>query len=424
MNGKPGNILLVADHKAMKETLSQIASRLEQQLVVVNEARQALALVGAGSFEVVLFAVHLPDMTAHEFLTRMQRVSGMEVIATIAIGDPDQSRELEQCLEAGADDFVITPINAGLLKARMRSVLEYKRLRYTHEHSLKNEELLKIEHDIQVARRIQAGFLPETLPKPGGWDVAARFQPAREVAGDFYDAFMLSQNRRLGFVIADVVDKGVPAALFMALVRSLTRAFAQQNYSLNWADILQPNPSAQPLARKSTRAIPSTGTMALKNAVQLTNNYITENHLQDNMFATLFFGMLDPATGQLAYINAGHNPPVIFDSGGNLKLELKSTSMAVGMMPDTNYFIEFAQLDPGDFIFCYTDGVTEARNKIGDFFMEERLFKLLAQPATTAQGLVDQVYAALQEFMADAIQFDDITMIAVVRQPEIFDHPG
>ena len=175
MNGNPGNILLVADHTVINETLFQASSFLEQQLVVVNEAQQALILVGAGSFEVVLFAVCLPDMTAQEFLARMQNIGGMEAIATIAIGDPDQSRELEQCLEAGADDFMITPINAGLLKARVRSVLEHKRLRYTHEHSLKNEELLKIEHDIQVARRIQAGFLPETLPKPRGWDVAARF---------------------------------------------------------------------------------------------------------------------------------------------------------------------------------------------------------------------------------------------------------
>ena len=135
-------------------------------------------------------------------------------------------------------------------------------------------------------------------------------------------------------------------------------------------------------------------------------------------FATLFFGMLDPATGQLAYINAGHNSPVIFDGKGNLKLELKSSSMAVGMMPDTHYSIEFAQIDPGDFIFCYTDGVTEARNKAGDFFMENRLFEVLAKSEATAQGLVDQVYAALRNFMAGAVQFDDITMIAIVRQPE------
>jgi sigma-B regulation protein RsbU (phosphoserine phosphatase) len=418
MNEKLGDILLVADSRIINEALTQTLSSLAQRVRIVNEAQQALALVGAGSFNLVLFAARLPDMTAPEFLTQIKQIDSTDALTTLVIGDPDQDVELEQCLRAGADDFLITPISTGLLKARVQSVLEHKCLRHKYKHRIENEELLKIEHDIQIARRIQAGFLPETLPNPGGWNVAARFQPAREVAGDFYDAFMLSQNRRLGFVIADVVDKGVPAALFMALVRSLTRAFAQQNYSFNWADILETNTSAQPFARRQTRAIPSTGTMALKNAVQLTNNYITENHMQDNMFATLFFGMLDPATGQLAYINAGHNPPVIFDGNGHLKLELKPSNMAVGMMPDTNYSIEFAQIDPGDFIFCYTDGVTEARNAAGDFFMEERLFEVLAQPIKTAQGLVDQVYATLRDFVAGAVQFDDITMIALMRQPE------
>ncbi|MDS4027419.1 MAG: SpoIIE family protein phosphatase [Candidatus Contendobacter sp.] len=423
MNGKVGKILLVADDRTLGQGMAQIAASLEQEVVVVDEARQALALIDADPFALILFAVRLPDMTAQEFLSRVKNADDVDSVATIAIGDSDRSMELEQCLEAGADDFLITPISTGLLRARVRFVLEQKRLRQKQrESSLQNPELLKIEHDIQVARRIQAGFLPTELPKPGGWDVAACFQPAREVAGDFYDAFMLSQNRRLGFVIADVVDKGVPAALFMALVRSLTRAFAQQNYSINWTDILESNKSTQPFARKQARAIPSTGTVALKNAVQLTNNYITENHMQDNMFATLFFGMLDPTTGQLAYINAGHNPPVIFDSDGNLKVELKPTSMAVGMMPDTNYSIEFAQMDPGDFIFCYTDGVTEARNSVGDFFMENRLLELLARPRMTAQGLVDHVHAALQDFMAGAVQFDDITMIAIVRQSEVFAH--
>ncbi|MDG4596850.1 MAG: SpoIIE family protein phosphatase [Candidatus Contendobacter sp.] len=420
MNETLGGILVVADSGIINATLAQTLFSLAQRVMIVNEAKQALALAEAGPFNLVLFSARLPDMTAQEFLRPIKNADSANTVATLVIGDPDQDVELEQCLQAGADDFLITPISEGLLKARVQFVLEHNRLRHQHEPSLENAELLKIEHDIQVARRIQAGFLPTELPKPGGWDVAACFQPAREVAGDFYDAFMLSQNRRLGFVIADVVDKGVPAALFMALVRSLTRAFAQQNYSINWTDILEAGTSAQPFTRRQTRAIPSTGTMALKNAVQLTNNYITENHMQDNMFATLFFGMLDPATGQLAYINAGHNPPVIFDGNGNLKLELKPTSMAVGMMPDTNYSIEFAQIDPGDFIFCYTDGVTEARNAGGDFFMEDRLFELLARPGTTARGLVDHVYAALQDFMTGAVQFDDITMIAVVRQPERF----
>ena len=165
MNEKLGGVLLVVDPKAINETLTQtLSSLLEQQVMVVSDARQALALVGAGSFELVLFSLRLPDMAALEFLARMKGGGGMDVAATIVIGDPDQNVELEQCLKAGADDFLITPISPGLLKARVRSVLEHKRLRHTYEHRIESEELLKIEHDIQIARRIQAVFLPETLP--------------------------------------------------------------------------------------------------------------------------------------------------------------------------------------------------------------------------------------------------------------------
>lgn len=168
MNEKLGGILLVVDNKAMNETLAQTLASLEQQVTVANEARQALALIGVNSFELVLFSVRLPDMAAQEFLARMKDTGGIDAVTTIVIGDPDQGAELEQCLRAGADDFLITPISTGLLKARVQFVLEHKRLRHKYEHRIESEELLKIEHDIQIARRIQAGFLPETLPNPRG----------------------------------------------------------------------------------------------------------------------------------------------------------------------------------------------------------------------------------------------------------------
>ncbi|MEZ4869550.1 MAG: PP2C family protein-serine/threonine phosphatase [Caldilineaceae bacterium] len=280
-----------------------------------------------------------------------------------------------------------------------------------------NAELVKIEHELQVARRIQAGFLPGSLPNLEGWEIAARFQPAREVAGDFYDAFMLSNNRRVGFVIADVVDKGVPAALFMALVRSLTRAFAQQNYSLSWMDAVEQsqNVKLESNGRRSARSIPSTGTIALKNAVLLTNNYILENHLDLNMFATLFFGMFDPRTGQVAYINAGHNPPFIIGADGTLKAKLTTTGPAVGMFPVVDYQIDYAVVEPGDLLFAYTDGVTEARAANGAFYGEKRLLATLDQLAASATSAIDAVERSVNDFMIGANQFDDITMIAIHR---------
>ena len=156
----------------------------------------------------------------------------------------------------------------------------------------------RLESELEIARRIQTSFLPAEIPQLPGWEIAARFQPAREVAGDFYDLFPLVQNRRLGLVIGDVCDKGVGAALFMALFRTLIRAFAQQHYTLRWMDALGED---SPVRRTSTGrpVLPSTGTSALKNAIELTNNYIANTHSSAHMFATVFVGVLDPSSGLL-----------------------------------------------------------------------------------------------------------------------------
>jgi sigma-B regulation protein RsbU (phosphoserine phosphatase) len=293
----------------------------------------------------------------------------------------------------------------------------------------REQEFIKLEQDVHVARRIQAGFLPNQLPNVEGYEIAASFQPAREVAGDWYDAFMMTQNRRLGFVIADVVDKGVPAALFMALVRSLTRAFAQQNYSVDWtamlsdeggkgkrgSDDLSDIAGRRGRGQTRVRAMPSAGTMSLYNAVSLANSYILENHAEDNMFATLFFGMLNPDTGQVMYINAGHNPPFIVGSDGTVKASLPNSGAAVGMFPNIDYRIEEAMLEPGDTLYMYTDGVTEARNAAGEFLTEKGLLKLLDAPVPSAEALLAKVQSYLDDFMHGAVQADDITMLAVRR---------
>ncbi len=138
-------------------------------------------------------------------------------------------------------------------------------------------------HELEIGRRIQTSFLPSTLPQPAGWQIAGALEPAREVSGDFYDAFALSQGKRMGLVVADVCDKGVGAALFMALFRSLLRAFADQHYSLGWMDILGEERSS--VGRRRTML--STGTAALKNAIDLTNRYIARNHGDTSMFATV-----------------------------------------------------------------------------------------------------------------------------------------
>ena len=271
-----------------------------------------------------------------------------------------------------------------------------------------------LERELEIGRQIQASFLPEEIPQVPGWEIAARFQPARQVAGDFYDAFPLVQNRRLGLVIGDVCDKGVGAALFMALFRTLIRAFAQQHHALRWMDAL-----VEDGPRRHTHSgrpiLPSTGTSALKNAIELTNNYIADTHGSTHMFATVFLGVLDPSDGLLLYVNGGHEFPILVNSAG-VKGQLEPTGPLVGVFPGAQFEIQSVCIEPGDTLVAFTDGVTEAQNAAGEFFGRERLHALLSRPAPTATELLDSIQASVREFMGDADPSDDIALLAVRRQ--------
>jgi sigma-B regulation protein RsbU (phosphoserine phosphatase) len=251
----------------------------------------------------------------------------------------------------------------------------------------RQKQLLIYEHDLEIGQQIQANFLPSELPQPSGWEIAAGFRPARKVAGDFYDAFYVEGQTKVCLIIADVCDKGVGAALFMALCRSLMRAFAGLHEG------------------------PATGG---KNPVELTNEYIVQNHENSNMFVTLFYGVLDLANGQLTYVNCGHNPPVIIGST-DVKVRLRPTVPAVGLFPDIEFKMLQVDLEPGDVLFAFTDGVTEARAPNDGFFTEERLLQLLEQPAPSALALLKRIDESLRSHIGAATQFDDITMIAARR---------
>jgi sigma-B regulation protein RsbU (phosphoserine phosphatase) len=276
----------------------------------------------------------------------------------------------------------------------------------TQELLRRQEILIKIEHDVQVARQIQADFLPDVLPQPQGWEIEAFFQPAREVAGDFYDAFMVDDNQ-VGFVIADVCDKGVGAALFMALSRSLVRAFSWIN-SRNRARPQDSSPESQLFDCIEMGLDP----------IGLTNNYIAQIHTKMNMFVTLFFGVLDPERGVVTYINAGHNPPVLLDSTGKVKARLTLTGPAVGMIPNITYTSRQVSIERGDTLFLFTDGVPESHNPAGKLFTEKRMLELLSEPTPAADVLLKRIVNELNVFMANTNPFDDITMMAIRRKHE------
>ena len=270
----------------------------------------------------------------------------------------------------------------------------------------------KLNADLQEGRQMQQNFLPDSeainclLLKKTSWEISTFFKPARQVSGDFYDAFELPGGY-LGLVIADVCDKGVGAALFMALFRSLIRIYAMEptgqdstGTNLDWS-ILASNS-----AILQCRAL---------QAVSLTNNYIAKHHGSLGMFATLFFGVLDAATGSVTYINGGHEALLILNAQGGIRETLGSTGPAVGMFPDQKFEICQSYLQPGEIMLGYTDGISEARAANGTFYTKERLLALLNRPTTSTTALLKQIAASVLAHRGKAEPFDDMTLLAVHR---------
>lgn len=414
MANEQEQLLIISGYEKDREFLTHCLEEAGYPILVAADGNQGFEVMQTQKPEVVLLDLHITGLNAEQFVRKVVQDESIRIIPVIMLASVQDMEIVERCLALGADDYLVRPFSPTLLKAQVREFQEIRKRRLNAQEESRKRLQEKIEHDVEIARDIQLSFLPRELPQPEGWNIAAYFAPAREVAGDFYDAFAMAQGRRIGFVIADVCDKGVGAALFMALIRSLTRAFAQQNYSLNLMGGIGDD---LPAAGGRRRGLPSVGTTSLQNAVVLTNAYITTNHYELNYFATLFFGMFDPTNGALAYINGGHCPPIILGSDGQVKTRLKATGTPVGMMPDVEYTIGQAQLEPGDILFGYSDGVTDARDPAGKMFTEKRMLELLQQkPAASANELLVRVKTALGEHISTADQYDDITMITVRRQ--------
>jgi serine phosphatase RsbU (regulator of sigma subunit) len=256
--------------------------------------------------------------------------------------------------------------------------------------------LMALEHEFEIGREIQAGFLPITLPQPKGWEIAASLQPAREVAGDFYDVFELPDGK-VGLVIADVCDKGMGAALFMTLFRSFIRGVSNIDFYA-----------------RSDSGYGSSSAERIKIAISLTNNYIVETHGDTGMFATIFFGIFDSHTGRLTYINGGHLPPLLINKQG-VKETLTLTGPAIGGKSDADFSIREVTIEPGDTFFAYTDGLTDTENTLGETFSEKGLIPLFFGEQDLSV-LLNQIQKQVESFSEGSQQFDDITMLAVKRR--------
>jgi sigma-B regulation protein RsbU (phosphoserine phosphatase) len=271
------------------------------------------------------------------------------------------------------------------------------------------------EKELEIAREIQFSFLVKDYPQPEGWEIAAHIRPARQVSGDFYDVFPITASNQIALLMADVCDKGVGAAMYMAIFRSLFRAYSDQQYIMRWAGVPAADRDETSTGLFRRDAVLASGAPSLKNAIDLTNNYIATHHGNSNMFATVFFGLLDPSTGELLFINAGHEAPLLI-AGGRLKQRLEPTGPAVGMLPNMDFKIEAVTLAPGDSLLLYTDVITDARGPGEEQFKEARLIEAATSPAPSAQARIENIMSALDAHIAGREQYDDVTLLAVERK--------
>jgi sigma-B regulation protein RsbU (phosphoserine phosphatase) len=257
-----------------------------------------------------------------------------------------------------------------------------------------------LERELEIGRDIQSNFLPKEIPQFEGWEVATFFKAAREVAGDFYDIFHLPEGK-LGLVWGDVCDKGVGSALYMALIRSLLRAVSGYDTFIDTQHDYMVSGTAS-----------SVGTL-IENTVMFVNQYICKVH-NSATFATMFFGALDPITGNLSFINAGHEPPVIIDIEHTIKT-LMPTGPAVGILDNASFLVRSTSLIPGNLLLGYSDGVTDSQNSNGEMFDKARLLSIEDRPTTSARALLADIISEVETFMGESVQNDDITLVALKR---------
>ena len=380
-------LLLVDDNEDNRYTLTR---RLQREgyanLTSAVDGRQALELLGARSFDLVLLDVMMPDLNGYEVLERMRADDQLRHIPVIMISALDEIDSVIRCVELGAEDYLSKPFNPTLLRARVGASLEKKRLR---------DEIVtvinRLEYELESARKVQLGMVPIDFSVPtaaGQVEIFATLEPARQIGGDLYD-FFWSEDGKLYFVIADVSDKGAPAALFMARTKTMIRMVATLAGTRDGAPV---EPSL--IIRKVNEEL------CLDN--------------REGMFVTVIFGILDPATAVVSFCNAGHNTPHIVRSTNGVVALAGPRSKPLGIRPTFSYETATHKLDPGDCLFLYTDGITEAMNPAGDWLSEVRLEEALGTLAgEPASAVVGKIIETVREFAATAPQADDIAAMAI-----------
>ena len=388
--------VIVADDQPLIRSGLGAFLMIFDELRLVGEAvdgREAVELCELIEPDVVLMDLEMPHMNGLEASRLISQ--RWPKIKVVMLGDTKDPNIVQSALDAGAAVYLTKDLAADDLAQAIRKLYQGARSLRRSQPAIREEKpektslassRPKLSQELEAAGKIQADLLPASAPKLRGWDITARLEPARETSGDFFDFIPLA-NGNLGIVIADVTDKGMGAALFMALCSTLIRTYVTQYPSLP----------------------------AL--AISTVNDRILSDSRGD-MFVTAFFGVLEPDTGRLRYVNAGHNPPYLFSFKKSKPVEtLSPTGMALGVMPNAHWDQKMVKFLSGDMLVLYTDGITEAQDSAGRFFGSQRLSRIVrAQHGRPAAVIQEALLTEVHCFCDDAPRQDDIAMMTIVRK--------
>ncbi len=385
----PFKILVVDDEPDLELLIRQKFRRQirekELEFAFAHNGVEALeALKADRDIEMVLTDINMPVMDGLTLLGKISDLNAMlKTIVVSAYGDMENIRA---AMNRGAYDFLTKPIDLTDLEVTISKTRQ--RIEVLRESAREHKQLLEIQNELNVATNIQRSILPCDFPPfPGveGFELYAEMIPAREVGGDFYDFFLLDKER-LGLVIGDVSGKGVPAAIFMAVTRTMLKSVA-----------LTGVPAGECL-RQVNRLI------SLENT--------------SYMFVTLYYAILNIMTGEFEFSNAGHNLPYLIPAQGEARMLPADNGIVLGIDENYLYRTEKLQLTPGDIIFLYTDGITEAFNQQKQMYTDERLHQCLKlTPRSSPKEIIQRVVEEVTSFAGNEPQSDDLTMMAARYHP-------
>ena len=378
--------ILVVDDEPDLEPLvlmrmrKEIRSGLYDFQFARNGVEALQVLKDKGDFDMVLSDINMPQMDG---LTLLEQISGAEEdLRSVIISAYGDMQNIRTAMNRGAFDFIIKPIDFDDFRTTITRGLS--QLAKWREALSSRDRLVSLQHELDVANTIQQSVLPTSFPKTDKFQIEGAMDPAREVGGDFFYVESLEDDR-IAIAIADVSDKGVPAALFMMLTRTLLKST---------------------LREKSDPG----------KVMKIVNDLLWEDN-ETSMFVTLCYAVYNPDSGELVYANGGHNPPLFVRRGGDSDLLPLSGGIALGVAPKLDYAEGGVKLAPGDNVVFYTDGVTEAVNSNNEEFGVARLREVFRGAAKLdAGGANKAVFKALRSFTSGTPQFDDITCLTLHRK--------